>query len=162
MHIPNFNINHIHSLIYFFPHYLLGIIYSENRERADIWLKNNFIMISITLILCVIIMTLYAQVGNSHKINPWSWDGFDFMVLQKILLILFLMTFFRHYTPYNIQLFKYISKISFALFFIHPWIIEFFPPNFLHDYISGGVFFIINTLCITGIPGVIENPNLMA
>jgi surface polysaccharide O-acyltransferase-like enzyme len=52
------------------------------------------------------------------------------MIFQKILMCFFLLSLIQKFENKNIRFLKYIASASFAIYFIHPWILYFF------DYLS--------------------------
>lgn len=138
---PTLDLNPIHSFIYFFPFYVFGIYYSKQRQFLDGFLKENTLILFFLLISAGVFMTLVGQLGNLHKDFPWEWNGLDYMVIQKCLLILFLLSLTIKMQARHIASMKYIADISFAIFFIHPWVL--FAVNkfgIFQPYSSGAAF----------------------
>jgi surface polysaccharide O-acyltransferase-like enzyme len=145
---PALNLNPIHSFIYFFPFYLFGIYYSKQRQFLDEFLKNNTLVLFFLLISAVVFMTLLGQLGNLHKDFLWEWNGIDYMVLQKFLLILFLLSLTMKIQSRHIASMKYIADISFAIFFIHPWVLLAVNELGIFQPYSSGAAFIFKFILV--------------
>jgi len=92
---PLYNLSPIHSVIYFTPIYLIGIIYSINEKKISFFLKNK----SLTLGGAVLGTSIFQVVqnksyGNYYKSTLLSYSGFDFILIQKTLMIFFFYQFF--------------------------------------------------------------------
>lgn len=121
-HNPDTSI--IHSFVYFTPFYLFGIFYSQNRDAIDelIGRTSSLIIITLMLVGTIVGMASLGQVGNMIKPNIFDWNGFDLMVVQKILFILFLLSTLRKIEHVSLPALQFIASMSFAIFFIHTWV----------------------------------------
>ena len=125
IHRPLENINAVHSLIYFFPVYLLGVWSSMNNKAIYARLKDNKKKIAIGLLaiaLGLIQILMFEQVGNFHK-HFWSITVPDVNLLQKILLCFLFMSILDIYENTNFKLINKVAEISFAIYFIHPFVV---------------------------------------
>lgn len=124
MHRPVLDTNPIQSVIYFTPVYLIGIVTSIHSDtvKSYFYKKSRVIVLFVVVILLSMFQIYLGRHGNYHKII-FSYGGVDMMYLQKIAFCLLLYILFEQYT-FKVNLVDYISKISFALFFIHPWVIN--------------------------------------
>lgn len=151
IHRPSLNISFVHSLLYFLPFYLLGVIYAENSKVLNSWLEEHTLLYFCVWICLVLLMTYFDQHGNAHKFNAWRYVSFDWMVPQKIALIIFLIGILKTFYNREIVYLRKISSISFGLFFIHPWVIFAIGLTKLSDYFSelwGGIFLLVMSLSI--------------
>ena len=126
IHRPIGNINAVHSLIYFFPVYLLGVWSSINNKAIYAYLKDNKKKIAIGLLaiaLGFIQILVFKQTGNFHK-GFWSITVPDVNLLQKILLCFLFMSILDIYENTNFKLVSKIAEISFAIYFIHPFVVN--------------------------------------
>ncbi|MGI9491952.1 MAG: acyltransferase family protein [Geminicoccaceae bacterium] len=139
VHRPVLNINPLHSVLYFLPYYLIGIFYSQNKITIDDMIKGNLFNFFLLVITVSTVMFYVDQIGNSHKVFPWIWNGLDLMVLQKISLIFFMLCLCKTLEKNNIALLTYFAQRSFALFFIHPWVIFAAKILFLNQYLQGAI-----------------------
>lgn len=121
-HRPIENTNALHSLIYFTPIYLIGIMVSVHANKI------RSLPVSILFILFFIVATLSFyqtvthEVGNYHKIFL-EISGVDLQFIQKVALVLFLYLLFERWDIENAWV-DIISKTSFAIFFLHPWLMS--------------------------------------
>ena len=120
------NINAIHSLIYFFPVYLLGVWSSINNKVIYAYFKDSKKKLAIGLLaiaLGLMQILLFEQTGNFHK-NFWSITVPDVNLLQKILLCFLFISILDIYENTNFQLINKIAETSFAIYFIHPFVVN--------------------------------------
>ena len=125
IHRPIENTNAVHSLIYFFPIYLLGVWSSINNKAIYAYLKDNKKKIAIGLlaiVLGLIQILVFKQTGNFHK-DFWSVTVPDINLLQKILLCFLFMSILDIYENTNFKLVNKVAEISFAIYFIHPFVV---------------------------------------
>lgn len=130
IHRPIQNINILQSVVYFFPYYLLGVLYSIHRLAADEWIRKNLLVILAAFTLSVIWMAANGQNDNFKTWYPLEWKGLDVMVIEKILMIALLLTLLKRIDHIRIRSLSYIANASFAIFFLHPWI--FIALDMLH------------------------------
>ncbi len=126
VHRPIDNLNAFHSLIYFFPIYILGVWSSINNKKIYAYLKGNSKKILIALlviILGLIQVIVFKQTGNFHK-EFWSITVPDVNLLQKILLCFLFMSILDIYEDTNFKLANKVAETSFAIYFIHPFLIN--------------------------------------
>jgi len=130
-HRPSHNLSPIHSVIYFLPVYMLGIMCSIKKEWVFKLLEGrSFILGGCVVAMSMAQILIYNKHGNFHKEELFSYRGVDMMLLQKILMCFFLLSLLNKFENKNIHFLKYMASASFAIYFIHPWIIYFF------DYLS--------------------------
>lgn len=154
VHRPNGNLSPLHSAIYFYPLYTLGMIVSVNRERALEILKGKALIFgSLALILASAQAFFVEGVGNFYKTGILSYAGVDILILQKTLMCLFFVSLLHQYESRPSAVLKYLASISFALYFIHPWILQLIGRLSILEYIRflpGAVFFGATTLLTIG------------
>lgn len=119
MQRPIDNINTFQSLIYFLPVYLFGNIFF----RYENYFINNFCYFA-PLSFLFFLFFLFLQsflsnnIGSFHS-KPFNYNGIDYMYLQKLSLIIFLMLTFIKYLDYKFYFLDLIAKNSFGIFFAH-------------------------------------------
>jgi len=124
IHRPAANLSPLHSVIYFTPIYLLGIICSIHRGSAIDFIKGKSTIIGLIVILLSALQALFFEGhGNFHKEEIFSYGGIDIIIVQKILLCFFLLSILQKYENAHIPTLKLLASSSFAIFFIHPWIL---------------------------------------
>lgn len=126
VHRPLDNLNALHSLIYFFPVYILGVWSSINNQAIYKYLRGNIKKIGIVvliILLGLIQVSIFQQTGNFHK-NFWSITVPDVNLIQKILLCFLFMSILDKYENTNFRLVNKIAETSFAIYFIHPFVVQ--------------------------------------
>ena len=125
LHRPLYNINILHSVLYFLPVYMLGIICAIHKDKALDFVKNK----TIYLVFCGVLVSLgqilfYGRYGNFHKDYIFDYAGIDVMLLQKIIMCFFLLSILQKLDNTKILVFEYIASRSFAIYFLHPIILK--------------------------------------
>ncbi len=131
---PLMEINPFHSFIYFVPYYLLGIIYSMENAKINAWLKGKTFRLFLLTVAIAMTMYFFGQTNNAGKASILVWHGVDYMIFQKLSLILFILAATLDWQQYNMPFFKVIANMSFALYFLHQWIL-----SFMRDFGMGDV-----------------------
>ncbi|WP_176293600.1 acyltransferase family protein [Vibrio natriegens] len=121
IHRPVNSINPLHSLVYYTPVYLIGILFSMYSFEVKNHLSNKITPLITFVVLFSFLEYLSGHQGNYHK-PFFEYAGLDLQYIQKIFLIFSIYILFE---KYNIQskTLDIISNTSFAIFFIHPWLI---------------------------------------
>lgn len=151
---PAGNLSPLHSVAYFFPVYLLGIMCSIHHEVVLERIKGKSISLGLLVVAFVVLQALVNEgYGNVHKVEVFSFEGIDVVLLQKIALCFFILSVFLRLQDANVRLLKLLASSSFAVFFIHPWVLAFFNltglRNFLSEHTSGfGVFVVTVPLVV--------------
>lgn len=144
---PFGNLSQWHSVLYFTPMYMLGIIFSIHRESLIEFIKGKSTILGlIVLSLSALHALLYDGHGNFHKKEIFSYEGVDIIIIQKVALCFFFLAILQKYENRNIPILKLLASSSFAIFFIHPWILKVFVETELRqslNFLPGmGVFII--------------------
>lgn len=163
VHRPASNLSVLHSFIYFTPIYLLGIIFSIHQEKALTFLKGKITLLGAgVLFISLLQIKLYGTHGNFHKAEIFLYNGIDIIIIQKILLIFFIIAILQKFANEHIHVLKYLASVSFPIFFIHPWILFFINYYSVTDYLlflpGMGIFIIITC---TGVLGSILVANVI-
>ncbi len=125
VHRPAANLSPIHSVLYFMPVYLLGIICSMHSEFMFKFIRNKTIIIGLIVLLIAILQALLQEgYGNRHKLDIFSYRGIDIIIIQKIVLCFFFLSLFQKYEDRKIPALTLLASASFAIFFIHLWCIK--------------------------------------
>lgn len=123
---PAHNLSPLHSVIYFMPVYILGMICSIHREPVIEFIRGKSVILGlVVLLLAVLQALLYEGHGNYHKEEIFSYGGLDILIVQKIVLCFFILSVLQKYESRNIPALKLLASSSFAIFFIHPWVLMF-------------------------------------
>jgi len=147
IHRPVHNLSPIRSVIYFIPVYMLGIICSIEKIRVFKVTEGKSVILGLSVVLMSAAQILiYNRYGNFHKETLFSYEGIDMIIFQKILMCFFLLSVIQKFENKDIPFLKYIASASFAIYFIHPWILYFFDYlsvfesfNFLPGVLGSGV-----------------------
>ena len=123
---PSANLNPFHSLFYFMPLYMLGILYAQRRVVLEDLLSEwkGLFLSGAGVLSVLVLMGSVGQQGNMHKLYPWSYTGFDLMIVQNFFLIAFLLGLMKRFEQRRLYGFPFLAQSSFALFFIHPLVIN--------------------------------------
>lgn len=148
IHRPTGNLSPLHSVLYFAPIYMLGIICSLHREIVLDFTKSRSITIGFIVFLLSFLQALfYTDHGNFHKDEIFSYQGLDIIIIQKIAMCFFFLSILQRYERKNIPILNLLASGSFAIFFLHPWTLMIFgnvgAQEFLGSFLPGmGVFII--------------------
>lgn len=138
------------SVLYFTPIYLFGIVCSQQKDfiyKKFQRKEHMFLMISILLGL---IQYKNGVVGNYHK-NPFVFNGFDLMILQKSSLCLFFMIWLHRFERNKNKTLQILASNSFGIFFIHGFVIFFMRKLQIKYEISMEFNFWISYTLIVGL-----------
>lgn len=121
IHRPVGNVNAIHSLVYFMPFYLIGILYSQDEH---IFKRFGAIFSGLAVIFVIISLIeqtyIVQHIGNYHK-APFLFKGVDWQFIQKLCLCVLVLNFCEWLaTRKEIPWLSDIADMSFAIFFLHP------------------------------------------
>jgi len=137
VHRPSWEINPLHSLIYYLPYYLLGIIYSMEHQTINRFIQGRALILLAITIITATAMHWSGQTDNAGKASMLAWRGIDYMVLQKLSLIPFMLAFTLCLQKFNIPFLKVMAAMSFALYFLHQWVLSFLRSSGLMDVEHG-------------------------
>ncbi len=85
--------------------------------------KKKVIIILLAIALSIIQILVFKQSGNFHK-EFWSITVPDINLIQKILLCFLFMSILDLYEDTDITSIKKTAETSFAIYFIHPFLIN--------------------------------------
>ncbi|WP_338590413.1 acyltransferase [Shewanella khirikhana] len=125
IHRPIGNINVLHSVVYFTPFYLMGILYSAHED----WLRRHALPL-LGAALVGTVLSLYMQtyvsghVGNYHK-AALAFGGVDWQFVQKFSLCVLAVGLCLWMSQQTLseranKALGALAEMSFAIFFIHP------------------------------------------
>jgi probable poly-beta-1,6-N-acetyl-D-glucosamine export protein len=139
---PIRSLNPLQSLIYFLPHYCIGILCSQHRNAVYTTLQRRELFLLIPVLFLALVQALYTStVGNPHK-NFFAFGIPDISLFQKGFLSLFFMVFLHRFEEKSLKVLVFLASASFAIYFLHPHFINEFgslfkmtayviPPQFL-------------------------------
>ncbi len=123
IHRPINNINPVHSLVYYTPIYLIGILVSIYSSKVKEYLDNKLLYLALLVVFISYLEYLSGHQGNYSK-PFFEYSGIDLQYIQKLFLIFFFYIFFEKF-HFESKMIDTISNTSFAIFFIHPWVLLF-------------------------------------
>lgn len=125
VHRPINNLSILQSVVYFLPVYLFGILCSMERDWIYARLQGkNLVLLAGVLFLAMLQAVLMDTCGNLQK-NPFDYNGVDVSFLQKIVLCVLLMNFLHRYEDRECRVLERVASASFAIYFLHGWVIFF-------------------------------------
>ena len=148
MHRPTYSQGHNLSLaFYFLSAYMFGMFCSRYRELVFAWLDRN--LAPVTIVFAVVLighLLLSDHHGKSQTHEPFETQGgdglIDWMYLQKLLMTMVLLGFFRRFRNRSARVLDYLAGASFTIFFYHlyvvyviRWFIRFRVLEFRSDYL---------------------------
>lgn len=152
VHRPLYNISVIHSVIYFIPVYMLGIIYSINEGVISKFLNGKELLLGLGMVALASIQAMSTDsYGSYHKADIFSYNGLDLIIVQKIVMIFFIISTLKKIKTREIWILKSLASTSFGVYFLHPWIltalhsISFFQ---YYSFVNGGLLFVLTTVMV--------------
>lgn len=125
IHRPILNMSPIHSVIYYIPIYLIGINCSINREGFESFIKGKTLLFGLIVIALAVIQAMYFDSrGAPSKTEIFSYGGVDVNIFQKIALCFFFISLLHRYENKTIPGLKLLASSSFAIYFLHTWILH--------------------------------------
>lgn len=115
----------LQNVLFFMPVYLLGMLASEKKEFVYSRFKGKEFFLLFIVVALAFCQVSLGQLGNYHK-DPFSFNGVDLMLIQKIVLCLFFMIFLHRYEHSKSKFLDIIAANSFGIFFLHGIIIQAF------------------------------------
>ncbi|WP_348981374.1 acyltransferase [Thalassotalea sp. Y01] len=121
VHRPVSNLNAIQSLVYFFPVYLIGAWASRHRDKLFPFIDKYWLIMLLTAISLAFIQAYYFGHGVLNK-DAFEATVPDLMLPQKLLINFVLLAILNKFEHISIGFLQKLAEVSFAIYFIHPWI----------------------------------------
>ncbi|MDD1792038.1 acyltransferase [Enterovibrio sp. ZSDZ42] len=115
------NINPLQMFVYYTPFYLIGIYFSLYREEINKHCTQKGVIFLSAAILLAFYQYTQGHEGSYTK-NFFEYGGIDIMFFQKMFLSTGLYFILEAFV-FKTKLTDIISDTSFAIFFIHPWVL---------------------------------------
>lgn len=128
VHRPPDCIGVVQNLVYFTPTYLLGMFCSQHRDKVYPLLKRHELPLLAAVLLITLQQTLSGHPGNYFK-PMFEFGGIDLMLIQKVCLSLFLLSFLRRLEGWRSRPVDILADTSFAVFFLHPIPLQVFSDS---------------------------------
>jgi Acyltransferase family len=122
IHRPVKDLSVFQSVLYFFPVYLTGIVASIKRDSIYSTFSGKEAYLLGSVVFLAIAQAMMGHLSSYHK-DPLVYGGLDIMYFQKILLCLFFMVWLERFSSYSNIIVSSVAATSFAVFFIHPYLI---------------------------------------
>lgn len=147
VHRPYENLSPIHAVIYFLPVYMLGMTCAIKKDNVLKLIENKALALGgIVLLLAIIQVSFYDNYAGFYKKEILSYSNIDLNLLQKIIASFFFLSFLYKYENCELHWLKYLANSSFAIYFIHPWVIWFLGKSLViyHlKFLPGFIVFLI-------------------
>ena len=125
VHRPEHNINHLQSLLYFSPAYMLGIWSSINKELIFEKLKNKEGYLLAMIIGMGYLQGVVLDHPEGYHKAFFIYKGIDITIYQKIFIIYFFMAFLHRFEGKKVIILDFMARYSFAVFFIHGYVLTY-------------------------------------
>lgn len=113
-----------HSLVYFTPLYLFGIICSKHKTKIYKWFKNK----ELFLLFSVFGLAYYqSEIGQSGLyLNQFFEFGSvpDLLFIQKVFMCLFFMVWLHRFEDFKSSKIDLVAKLSFPIYFLHGYVLR--------------------------------------
>ncbi|MGI2259937.1 acyltransferase family protein [Shewanella sp. GXUN23E] len=125
IHRPIGNINVLHSLVYFTPFYLMGILYSQHEAELRRYATPLLVLAVLGTVLSLYMQTYVdVHVGNYHK-AALTLSGVDWQFVQKFSLCILAVGLCLWMSQQDLSarttgMMAVLAEMSFAIFFLHP------------------------------------------
>lgn len=139
VHRPYESLDPFHSFVYFTNIYLFGILFCEHREAWIAYLKRPTVLLMLAIAVLTVALAeniLLHKVGDLERTAADGWLplGFDLMILQKYLGILFFCGALARWGQFLGRPLTYLAEVSFGLYFMHGVVLT--AINHAPDYLS--------------------------
>ncbi|MGD9950794.1 MAG: acyltransferase family protein [Desulfobulbus sp.] len=121
---PVNNILVLQSVLFFSPVYLFGILCSIDKEWIYEHLNNKAWLLALGVVLLSMIQSSYYPGAGSYHKPLFMLHAFDINIIQKFLLCLLCMVFLHRFEQSDNKILSALAASSFAIFFIHGWVIK--------------------------------------
>ncbi len=132
IHRPSEYLMVFHSLLYFTPVYLFGILCSIHKEAIYLKLKGKDLILLTSALGFAALEVYFGNKGNYFK-EFFVFNGVDLMLIQKTLLCVFFMVWLHRYEHFSNKYVNIVATTSFTIFFLHGyflWILNYTKSYF--------------------------------
>lgn len=112
----------LHSVLYFTPVYLTGIMSSQYRAELFRRFEPRMYTFLFVGLAFAVAQSWLGHVDSYHK-PLFVWEGLDLMLPQKVSLCFFLILWLHKFENVRSRIIDTIAATSFAIFFIHPYLL---------------------------------------
>ncbi len=135
----------IHSVVYYSHLYILGAMVSINKDKLLHYFDNKLWFLGAGILsLSFAQLYFYEKFRVLSKVNFFEFQGFDLLVIQKVLVCFFIIGFFNKFSSFKDKtgIFAEITKASFSLYFLHFFIVQ-LVNQFIERGPSPGILMIL-------------------
>ncbi len=124
IHRPPANINPFHSLLYFLPIYMLGILFSMHRQALIAWLDTRILLLLAGVVFFALLqITMFDNSGNFHK-KMLEITVIDVLLLQKLCFTGLIIAILNRLASWKFRLLAIAADYSFPIYFIHSLLLD--------------------------------------
>lgn len=150
---PEDNLSPLHSLLYFLPVYLIGITFALHKDSIMLAIDGKSLPLGLLVLwLSMLQVFFFEGYGNHHKDGILGYAGLDILLIQKIVMCFFFLSVLQKYENTNWRILNLLASASFAIYFLHPWVIAAGLKLHLYDFLDFlpdmGVFLITVPLIV--------------
>jgi peptidoglycan/LPS O-acetylase OafA/YrhL len=155
-HRPNYSAYHNAQLaLYFVSVYLFGILCCDRRAQFEALIDKYFIPIAIIFVVVFFThwrLTHYAGGYQVEHIFSFEKSVIDWILLQKLLLIIALIGAMRRLDCRQMPSLDYIGEISFTIYFMHLYVLLMLHHLTRWQHFGGNfsAWFLVFTLTLMG------------
>lgn len=113
----------LHSVVYFTPIYLMGIICAIHRNKIYELLKGKEIYLLSAVLFIVTWQTSKGHVGL-YKTDFLTYNGIDVLLFKMVLVCLFFMIWLHRFEHVKKPIVSEIAKASFTIYFLHVYFLK--------------------------------------
>lgn len=147
VHRSEDNLNPLQSFVYFLPVFMFGMVF--NRHYTV--LRENYPWLPWVLLVLSLVLSVYqsAWLGIAHNAHKafFTYSGVDLKLIEKLMQAVAILLLFERYWQQRHKLIDLIASASFAIFFLHPWVIALFK-RVLQDKFAGFVYWHVLTITV--------------
>lgn len=153
VHRPSYGLSPIHSVVYFLPIYLLGIVFSINYGYLKQFVFDKYVVFgTLVIALSIAQVVFYGTYGEFSKGIMFYYNGVDIKILQKICMIFFIISLLQRVEHTRIPVLSFVASLSFSIYFIHPFILHlmayFLVEEHVRNFVPGTAVFLIKVIFV--------------
>lgn len=156
IHRPWNSSNPFHSLLYFLPVFMFGMIMCKFRKNVMSMLNNNILFVWIGFVVLLLIQTCFYEISGNihiHALRDVFSVPVDVLLFQKIFLTLLFFHYLQLAKEKSQKILSFFADISFGIFFLHPYIFYHFDQIFEDGFfeVNSTLTFFLSWVIIIGL-----------
>lgn len=146
-HRPEMLINTLHSVLYYMSVYLFGVYVAVHKDAVALKLKPYCRALMLGGFLVALIQADMGTLGSYYK-GLFEYNGVDLQYVQKIMLCLGIFSYL-YWQSSNVStpIIKYLASVSFAIYFIHPFLLLWLGPFVARIGLSSSQLWLLFPVC---------------